>query len=75
MNFEQMPDSGLIKLKIIIGDPKKGIQGIYPVSAATWYAGIKAGKFPPPVKLGLRSVAWRVSDIKNLLAATGAKAA
>ena len=75
MNIENMPDSGLLKLPDIIGDRKKGIQGVYPVSAASWYAGIKAGKYPAPVKLGLRSSAWRVSDIKALLASTGAQAA
>jgi len=75
MNIDHMPDNGLIKLPYIIGDKKKGIQGVYPVSQATWYAGIQSGRYPASVKLGPRSVAWRVSDIKALLASTGAQAA
>ncbi|AZN36621.1 helix-turn-helix transcriptional regulator [Iodobacter ciconiae] len=41
---------------------------IIPVSRATWYAGIKTGRYPAQVKLGPRIVAWRRSDIVNLLA-------
>ncbi|WP_293779727.1 AlpA family transcriptional regulator [uncultured Oxalicibacterium sp.] len=36
---------------------------ILPVSRATFYAGIKDGRYPSPVKLGPRAVAWRLSDI------------
>ncbi|MDR4126667.1 helix-turn-helix transcriptional regulator [Yanghanlia caeni] len=39
---------------------------IIPVSRATWYAGIKRGIYPAPVKIGLRAVAWRRSDIDAL---------
>lgn len=40
-----------------------------PVSRATWYSGIKTGRFPRPVYLGPRCVAWRQSDIDKLVAA------
>ncbi len=33
-----------------------------PVSKSSWYAGVKAGRFPKPVKLGSASV-WRDDDI------------
>ena len=38
-----------------------------PISRATWYAGIRDGRFPPPVKLGVRISAWRERDIRELL--------
>lgn len=38
----------------------------FPVSRATWYAGIKDGRFPQPIKLGPRAVAWRSADILAL---------
>ncbi|MNT79885.1 AlpA family phage regulatory protein [Cupriavidus sp.] len=41
---------------------------IVPVSRATWYEGIKTGRFPAQVKLGPRIAAWRRSDIERLLA-------
>ena len=38
-----------------------------PISRATWYAGIRDGRFPPPVKLGARISAWRERDVLALL--------
>ncbi len=38
-----------------------------PVSRSTWYAGVAQGRFPRPVRLGARSVAWRASDIDSLV--------
>lgn len=39
----------------------------FPVSRASWYAGIKAGKYPQPLKLGERAAAWRASDVDALI--------
>lgn len=38
------------------------------LSRSTIYQRIKAGTFPPPVRLGVRSVGWRVADIEAFLA-------
>ncbi|OUL72157.1 helix-turn-helix transcriptional regulator [Paraburkholderia hospita] len=38
-----------------------------PVSRATWYAGVKSGRYPKPVSLGPRCVAWKASDIQQLV--------
>jgi prophage regulatory protein len=63
-----LPTTGYLRLPFIIGDAKKGIIGIFPVSRSSWYEGIKAGKYPQPVNLGGgRSVAWKVEDIRALL--------
>ena len=46
---------------------------IFPVSKSTWFAGIREGKFPKPVKLTERTSAWLRTDIEALcerLAAT-----
>lgn len=34
---------------------------------STWWAGVKSGRFPAPVKLGPRITAWRDSDIQQLI--------
>lgn len=39
----------------------------FPVSRSDWYAGVRTGKYPTPVKLSERSVAWRTSDIDALI--------
>lgn len=38
-----------------------------PVSRSTWWNGVKSGKYPKPVKLGPRTTAWRVDDIRSLI--------
>jgi prophage regulatory protein len=43
---------------------------LIPVSKSSWWAGVKSGKYPQPVKLGPRTTAWRVSDIRALIEAT-----
>ena len=38
-----------------------------PVSKSTWWAGVRDGRFPKPVKLSERCTAWRAADIKKLI--------
>lgn len=42
--------------------------GIIPGSHAWWWRGVKEGRFPQPVKLSTRVTAWRVEDIRALIA-------
>ncbi|NTW89129.1 MAG: AlpA family phage regulatory protein [Desulfobulbaceae bacterium] len=61
------------RISEIIGNKKQGIRGIIPVCKATWYAGIKEGKYPKPVKLAEKTVGWRSTDIDELVARLTAK--
>lgn len=45
---------------------------LYPVSRSTWCRGVRSGRYPQPVRLGLRAVAWKASDIAILLEKGGA---
>ena len=65
----QLTQSGYLRLKHIIGDPKTDppIQPIIPVSKSTWWDGVKSGRFPKPVKLSARTTAWHVEDIRALI--------
>lgn len=38
-----------------------------PTSRSGWYQGVKDGKYPKPVRLGARAVAWKRSDIDRLI--------
>ncbi len=67
MTYRSLPETGYIRLKQIIGDPKAGLPPIIPVSKSTWWAGVKSGLYPKPVKLGPRITAWRVEDIRKLI--------
>lgn len=62
-----MSVSRFYRLREIIGDRKQGIPGIVPISRAAWYAGIKEGRYPKPVKLSEKTSAWRASDIEMLV--------
>ena len=62
MHFDDLPDDALLREKQIL-HPK----GPVPVSHSTWWAGVRAGRFPQPVRLGPRTTAWRVGDIRALL--------
>jgi prophage regulatory protein len=44
----------------------KAVLVLLPISRSSWYAGIKAGRFPQPIKLGPRVSAWRLQDILAL---------
>jgi len=63
----RIPEEGFLRLPQIIGDRKRGIPPIFPVSRSTWWQGVKDGRFPQPVKLGPRVTAWRAADIRELL--------
>lgn len=66
--MNQLPETGFLRLPQIIGDPAKGLPPLIPVKKSTWWQGVKSGRFPQPVKLGPRVTAWRVEDIRALIA-------
>jgi prophage regulatory protein len=62
-SITELPSTGFLRLPSIIAP-----SGPIPVSKSTWWAGVKDGRFPKPVKLGPRITAWRVEDIRELIA-------
>lgn len=64
----QLPESGFLRLPQIIGDTKRGIPALIPVSKSAWWDGCRTGKYPTPLKLGPRTTVWRVEEIRALIA-------
>ncbi|MBE0435643.1 MAG: AlpA family phage regulatory protein [Methylomicrobium sp.] len=60
LNLTQIPDDALLRRS-------QFIPSIIPICPTSWYLGVKSGRYPAPVRLGPRSVAWRASDIKKLV--------
>ena len=60
---DKLPQTGFLRLPAIIAP-----NGPIPVSKSTWWAGVKNGRYPKPVKLSTRVTAWRVEDIRELIA-------
>ena len=68
--MHQLPETGFLRLQQIIGNPKSDppVPAIIPVKKSYWWEGVKSGRFPKPVKLSPRVTAWRVEDIRDLIA-------
>ncbi|MEF3073949.1 AlpA family phage regulatory protein [Methylobacter sp. Wu1] len=60
-------ETGFFRIWDIIGCKKRGIKPLIPVCKAQWYLGMASGKYPKPVSLGVRTIAWRKSDIYDLI--------
>lgn len=55
------PETGLVRLSAILAPA-----GPIPVAKSTWWAGVRTGRFPQPLKLGPRTTVWKVEDIRAL---------
>lgn len=63
-NFDQLPDSAYIRLPVM--------KGLYGVSAASIWRGVKNSTIPKPAKLSERCTAWNVGKVRAALAAKAA---
>lgn len=59
MSQNLLPETGFIRIPEIIK--------LIPIGKSSWWAGVKSGRYPKPVKLGKRTTAWRVEEIRNLI--------
>ena len=59
MNYITIPEVGFIRLTTILK--------IIPVSKSTWWAKVKSGEYPQPIKLGKNITAWKSEDIRLLI--------
>ena len=55
----QLPEIGFLRIKQILE--------IFPVGKSTWWDGVKNDRFPKSVKIGERTTAWKVEDIRALI--------
>ena len=67
-----LPEIGYLRLSQIVGkratETAPAIPAIIPVSKSTWWAGVRSGRYPQPVRtLGDRITLWRVEDIIALI--------
>ena len=55
----KLQESALLRLPAVLSK--------YPVSRSHWLAGVKSGRYPAPVRLSDRCVAWKASAIQALI--------
>ncbi len=67
--------TGFLRLPQIIGNPKSDppIQPLIPISKSGWWAGVKSGRYPKPIKLGPKTTVWKAEDIRALIEQAGEK--
>lgn len=63
MDNQILPDTGFVRLPTVLR--------VVPVGKSSWWAGVKTGRYPKPVKLGPKTTAWRVEDIRALISSLG----
>jgi hypothetical protein len=54
--------------ELLIGNPAANIPPLFPVSKSTWLKGVAEGRYPAPVRLSAKKIAWRRSSIIALIA-------
>ncbi len=62
-----LPEIGFVRLDEVLT--------VIPVKKSCWWAGVKSGRFPKPVKISTRCTAWRAEDIRALIKQLGEQAA
>ena len=60
MQYQTLPETGFIRLPQVLA--------VLPISKSTWWAGVKSGRYPQPVRsLSRRITCWKVEDIRALI--------
>jgi predicted DNA-binding transcriptional regulator AlpA len=63
MDTTTLPVEGYVRLPQVLS--------VFPISKSSWWAGVADGRYPQPVKLSPRVTAWKVEDIRQLIADLG----
>ena len=67
MNADDATQSELARGRILRLREILAPLGPLPVSRSSWWAGVREGRFPPPIRLGKRTTVWRLADIVMLI--------
>jgi len=54
-----IPETGFLRLPQILE--------VIPLGKSCWWNGVKSGRFPKPIRLSARCVAWKAEDIRDLI--------
>lgn len=73
MHTSRIDPNGLYRIKSIVR-ARGGETPLIDICPATWWAGVKSGRFPKPVKIpGGRITCWRGADLLALVERLGAR--
>lgn len=63
MSTKTVASCAYLRVSEIANNRRTGDPGLLPVSAATWWAWVKAGKAPQPIRLSAGVTVWRYADV------------
>lgn len=63
MSSEVIATPAYLRVAEIANNRRTGARGVISVSAATWWAWVKAGKAPQPIRLSAGVTVWRSADV------------
>lgn len=58
--YSDLPETGYLRLAQVLR--------FIPIGRSSWYAGIKDGRYPRPIRIGPKTAVYRAEDIRQLLA-------
>ena len=65
---EILHTAAFLREKHLVGNSRRGISGILPISRATLWRKVKDGTFPQPVKLSEHTTAWPTKEVCKWIA-------
>lgn len=65
MESEAIAPLAYLRVSDITRNRRTGKHGVLPVTPSTWWAWVKNGKAPPPIKLSRGCTVWRESDVRT----------
>ncbi len=69
-----LPPTGFLRASSLIGNPKKGIPGLLPISRSSFWCAVREKRFPPGLLLSPRTRVWRVEEVRSWIANVGSSA-
>jgi prophage regulatory protein len=63
-----IPEDGYVRVAQLLGCRRRGWVPILPISRSCLYAWIREGRWPAPIKLGSKVIAWPSSQVREALA-------
>lgn len=58
-SIPDLPSEGSVRLPVVLR--------VLGIGKTMWWCGVREGKFPKPIKIGMRTARWNVKDIRALI--------
>ncbi len=68
MNVQPViPESGYVRVSQLLGCRRRGLVPILPISRSGLYAWIRQGRWPAPIRIGPKVIAWPAAQVRAAL--------